>query len=554
MKKVFKIVCLLAVLMMVSGSAMAWDQAFHVKQAKNGKGDAIIFPIYFTAPGGWETKLTVINTSNQFSVISKISFRSHYYSQEVLDFLIYLTPADVWTGYVRHDGTNAYVYSEDDSVLVSATAFASKTTPMRQNLFSAACPSIVAGERTAMSNGDSSEFGYAEVIETWYGDVSANYPAPRVNTWSRIRPVAKDYLLQLYPPTGQPAWNVPGLTGNNVDSNAIDHTINVLTGYVELRNSISELGGTMMQGTILADLDPVQYWTGTAANGLEIATLNPNRNSLAEVEAALSKDAIALPYVNDPATGQMTVHMFNFPTKASVVPRDANQKDPITGECRYQNAHPNSPFWLDPAANIPNGVRAAAAYRCLAYGGTVYDLQENATGGGIFSGGVAVTNWCEELDMVLTSGYSSLFTEGWTSYTPNYTNRTGTLANPTRGVMARNRLAASLAFTGAPVIPFAVMFKSKNMDMVQGAYSDGQVFAIQNAATILDAAPNTATFNWLAEYQYWNSMPELGLNNVVLGYPVARTGACNALDANNNLNYWDNANNFPCIPVQAPRN
>jgi len=58
MKAVFKSLIVLTVLVMMSGSVMANDIAYHVKQAPNAKGDVLIFPTYFAAPGGWETKLT----------------------------------------------------------------------------------------------------------------------------------------------------------------------------------------------------------------------------------------------------------------------------------------------------------------------------------------------------------------------------------------------------------------------------------------------------------------------------------------------------------------
>lgn len=553
MKKVFKTVSLLTVLMVIAGSAMAWDTLYHVKQAPNGKGDAIIFPMYFAAPGGWETKLTVINTSPTYSTMAKVIFRSHFYSQEILDFMIYLTPADVWTGYVRHDGTNVYVYSEDDSVLVSSTQFASKTSPMKQNMFPIICPSIAADERTAMSKGDGADMGYVEVVETWYGDVSANYATPVPNTLSRIRPVSKDYFRQLYSATGGPNTTTSSPAGltSTTNSGAIDHTINILTGYVELRNSVMTNTGTMMQGTVLADTDLTTYLNSGDTAGLRVLGTAGARNSLGELEAALSKDNFAMPYVNDAATGQVTVHLFNFPTKNTIVLSGSTMKDPVTGDCRYLNASPVSPFWYDPAAPGPTyTTRANPGYRCLNYGYVVYDTMENGTGSGIFSGGSSSTRWCEELELILTSGYSSLFTEGWTNYNPNYGSRTGSTAALTKTYVARNSAAiSSLAFSGVPAIPFALIFKPTGMVMVPGAYDNGAVYAIQNTAgTIATTAamddPTSTTYARLTNYQYWNAMSDLGLHTLPT-YPAAAAGTCGTLGI-----YWDGTNNYPCIPLQ----
>lgn len=557
MNKVFRIVSLLAVLMMITGSAMAYDHAYHVKQAPNGKGDAIIFPMYFAAPGGWETKLTVVNTSTTYSTIAKVVFRSHFYSQEILDFLIYLTPADVWTGFVRHDGTNVYVYSEDDSVLISNTQFASKTSPMRQNMFAVACPSIVADERTTMSKGDSGDMGYVEVVETWYGDLSANYPVPIPSTLSRIRPVSKDYFRQLYSPTAGPvttASSPAGLTGTT-NSGSIDHTINILSGYVELRNSLIENTGTMMQGTVLADTDVISYMNAADASGLRIlGTTGSARNTLGELEAALSKDNFSMPYVNNSATGEMTVHLFNFPTKNTVILSGSSMKDAVTGDCRYQNASSISPFWYDPSAPPSYTTKASSAYRCLNYGYTVFDTMENGTGSGIFSGGSISTRWCEELELVVTSGYSSLFTEGWTNYNPNYASRTGASTALTKVSVARTALSiSSLGYTGVPVIPFALIFKPTGLAMVPGAYEDGAVYAIQNTAGTVGTSATwddttNAAYSRLPEYQYWNAMSELGLHTLASAYPAAVAGVCGNAGI-----YWDSTNNYPCIPVQSPR-
>lgn len=584
MKKVFKSVSLLAIMMVIASSAMAWDHAYHVKQARNGKGDALIFPAYFAAPGGWETKLTVINTSSTYSTIAKIVFRSHYYSQEILDFMLYLTPADVWTGIIKHDGTNVYVYSEDDSVLTNASQFASKTSPLRVNMFPIVCPSVVTDERTAMSKGDSSDMGYVEVIETWYGNVDSSFfPTPVPNTLSTKRPVSKDYLRQLYSPTDGPltAAQSGRITAQNVaatdpiiSGKGVDLTANILTGYLEIRNTtVAGMGaGAMMQATVLADFDPVSFLNVSEASGINLAS-QTGRNSLGEVEAALSKENIALPYVNDPATGQMTVHLFNFPTKNSNF-KDASGtlKDPITGECRYVNSRNvgtylvpatttyrafqgTSPFWWDSSASS----RTNVYYRCLSYSSTVYDLSENGSSGGIFSGGQGAQKWCEELDVVMTSGYSSLFTEGWTNYWGTYSNRTGGYtttgtALPILVSMARNTSgSASLAYLGIPVIPSALMFKNGGIELVPGAYDDGEVYAIQNplpsALFSIIKDTTSASYNYLAEYQYWNAMGELGINLSDVGYPAARTGTdCTLIDT-----YWDGTNNYPCIPVRVPR-
>ncbi len=522
MKKLL-VVSLIAVLAM-SGSALAWDHAYHIKEAPNGKGDVLIFPAYFAAPGGWETKLTVTNTSTTYSVVAKIIFRSQVYSEELLDFLLYLTPTDVWTGYVRHDGTNVYIYSEDDSVLISSSEFASAAKPFRQNFFSVDCPAV-----------DNASLGYAEVIEAWYGDVSANYPAPNNSSWRRTRPVSKLYLRQLYDPERGVlgcANCVAGLTGTaGENSNGLDHTINVLTGMMEIQNSGQPGMTSAMKASVFADFDLTAYLNVKEATTL---AMDGTRNTIGEVEAAMSKGEVALPYVNSSA-GAVTAHLFNFPTKLS----NYNQPN-TTNPCAYVNG--TGPYWVDPT---PVSGLARSSFRCQSYVDPAYDLSENENmAQDIVSGGYITKTMCQEVALVTTSGYPTLFNEGWTRY--NWTlHFDRTLFNVKR---AENN-PPDFAYEGLPVLPFALMIKNGGLALVEGAYNKGRVFA---SATTFDDDPNSATFSWLPDYQYWNAMPQLGLNfwnAATTAYPEAEgAAACGTAGV-----YWDTTNAAACLPVEFPR-
>jgi len=69
-----------------------------------GLGDAGIFQ-YYTVNSGWQTFMRIINTSaNAVSV--KVRFREAANSREVLDFIVFLSPYDVWAGWTDVDATN----------------------------------------------------------------------------------------------------------------------------------------------------------------------------------------------------------------------------------------------------------------------------------------------------------------------------------------------------------------------------------------------------------------------------------------------------------------
>ena len=93
-----------------SGAAQA------VNLSQDGTGQVILFP-YYTVQGNEETYLQVVNTTDMGKAV-KIRFREAYNSREVLDFNIYLSPYDVWTGTITDIGDGAGVRTNDTSCTV----------------------------------------------------------------------------------------------------------------------------------------------------------------------------------------------------------------------------------------------------------------------------------------------------------------------------------------------------------------------------------------------------------------------------------------------------
>ena len=102
--------------MLIGGSATA------IQKSHDGVGDLLISPGYLTSKG-YSTDIKVINTSLTKSVVAKVVFRDPTQSTETLDFLIYLSPSDVWkarVSCVTYDANNvctkSTVVSADDSM------------------------------------------------------------------------------------------------------------------------------------------------------------------------------------------------------------------------------------------------------------------------------------------------------------------------------------------------------------------------------------------------------------------------------------------------------
>jgi hypothetical protein len=82
--------------------------------ATDGTGDFLIAPAYY-ANNGFDTKLKIVNTNTTNSVILRGVVREHEASQEI-DFIITLSPSDVWEGTISTNAAGAIILqSTDDS-------------------------------------------------------------------------------------------------------------------------------------------------------------------------------------------------------------------------------------------------------------------------------------------------------------------------------------------------------------------------------------------------------------------------------------------------------
>lgn len=129
-------------------------QAVHVNP--DGTGQVLIYP-YYNVNNNFQTNLHIVNTQNVYKII-KIRFRESGLSQDVLDFNIYMSPFDVWTGVVRNVGGKANLFSDDNTC----------TLPANDAVTSVGVLSVSGLDmNTAYSNvtdADARE-GYVEVIE-----------------------------------------------------------------------------------------------------------------------------------------------------------------------------------------------------------------------------------------------------------------------------------------------------------------------------------------------------------------------------------------------------
>jgi hypothetical protein len=396
MKMVKNFALIVGLFLLVSGSAWGFSAVDHVSTAPNGKGDVLIFPVYFTG-GGWDTKLTVVNTSLTRCVVAKVVFRSAGRSQELRDFFIYLSPTDVWTGTLTLNSADnlPHITSTDSSCLNVSGDFASAAAPLDINLENACV-------------GDTNMIGYVETIQA----ASFNLGPPKVSK-AAIK-------------TAYDAWVAAGApVGTN-------NPINVMIGQTDIVNTLNGQAYNL-NATALKNYDSTEGMTVTR----ETLLGNNARNDVMEIESALSKNNIAIPYYA--GSKGFVFSTFTFPTKMAGFP------------C-------GTAAWRGRYAGFPSPVFTLNAF----------DLDENTfeiTPN--FSPIVITTNtFPNEVNFIQATDLPGNFEEGW--FLVNLT------AGPTAG-LAQDAVT-TLSYTGAPVIASSMRFNASGQGgWLYNAYDLGAV-------------------------------------------------------------------------------
>jgi hypothetical protein len=88
-----------AVIAGIAGVAGIANMASAVNLNPDGLGQVLLYP-YYTVNAGQQTLLSVVNTDTVNGKAVKVRFLEGYNSREVLDFNLFLSPADVWTANV----------------------------------------------------------------------------------------------------------------------------------------------------------------------------------------------------------------------------------------------------------------------------------------------------------------------------------------------------------------------------------------------------------------------------------------------------------------------
>lgn len=108
------------------GAAQLPSPAYAVNLADDGVGEVALFK-YYTVRDDWQTFFRLVNTSDSV-VAAKVRFREAQESRDVLDFVVVLSPFDVWNGWVGDRNGVPTLSTDDRSCIQSSRTIQEETT------------------------------------------------------------------------------------------------------------------------------------------------------------------------------------------------------------------------------------------------------------------------------------------------------------------------------------------------------------------------------------------------------------------------------------------
>ncbi len=304
-----------AIAVAVTGASAA--HAVHVNP--DGLGQVLLYP-YYTVQNNFVTAIHVVNTTDQAKAV-KVRFLEGKNSQEVLDFNLYLSPHDVWTGTVVPDFTNGARLTSADKSCIAPRYLSAAGEPFRNTVFSTD-PGATDPNRRAE--------GYVEIIEM--GVLTNPAQITAVTHVAGTPPgcaaiAAADFAgtVSVSAPTG-------GLFGSG-------HLVSVNGGVREsydptALDAFSTDPLWTRSGSILPSLADVFPATAEIIDGNNVIVFRadaPGGRAIDAVSAVLTQDVIANEYTIDAGRLSQTDWIVTFPTKRFYV------TDPLIGPAPFQN-------------------------------------------------------------------------------------------------------------------------------------------------------------------------------------------------------------------------
>lgn len=286
----------------------------------DGLGEVLIYP-YFTVQNEFVTSVHVVNTTDEAKVV-KVRFLEGKNSAEVLDFNLYLSPYDVWTGLVVNDDVAGGRLISTDTSCIAPAQLGVAGQAFRNFEFRTDADS---------ANPDRRREGYVEIIE-----MGVLTDAAQIAAVTHVDGVPANCALI------RSADNTPG-------GPAVDEPSGGLFGSGHL---ISVNGGvrTSYDAVALESFSDAPIWFTSGSTSPSLSNVSPavgylfagdavqeftalgaldGRDSVDAVSAVLMHSSIANEYVIDAGRDSKTDWVVTFPTKRFYVNEDAAALTPF---------------------------------------------------------------------------------------------------------------------------------------------------------------------------------------------------------------------------------
>jgi hypothetical protein len=292
-----------------------------------GTGQVLIFP-YYTVNSGYNTLFSIINTTASGKAL-KLRFHEAYDGRAVLEFNVYLSPFDVWTGALGPDGDAADAPAALLTTDNGCTDPAFPVTPGGQPaLVDFRDPDFTGANSDGGPTGlDRTREGHLDVIEmgeivqgsnTYISITHVNGVPPGcaqvVAAWGAGGYWSADPTTDLAPPSG-------GLYGAEAIVNVAQGTLFAVNA--EALDGFSSVIQNTSVGSVTPDLNTATNSSGPSGVNAVIAEVPVNGQMIQAqfqhpedaVSALFMADQLFSEYVVDPAGGEQSDWVVTLPTK-----------------------------------------------------------------------------------------------------------------------------------------------------------------------------------------------------------------------------------------------
>ncbi len=305
---------LLMTAMVAALGGVGTAQAVHVNS--DGLGQVLIYP-YYTVQNGFDSYINLVNTTDQVKAV-KVRFLEGKNSQEVLDFNLYLSPNDEWSGKVTTSASGGAKLESADTSCIAPAQIKAGGEDFRNLQYQADSIKTVARTRE----------GYVEVIEMGVvTDAASIVAATHVGGSATVTATPADCaVIRTNAKTG-------GLFNTAPLTNGISEPTGGLYGFVTLINVNSGLKTTVdavavdnfYNGLLVTDdlhfppgdtrpsLEDVNT-DGEIIDGNAVLTYS-SLNPIDSLSAILTRSNVYNDYSIDAGRDSKTDWVMTFPTK-----------------------------------------------------------------------------------------------------------------------------------------------------------------------------------------------------------------------------------------------